>query len=54
MLALFFLILSFHSVNIAAIADSSLVSAPLLSHCLVYFVDLVRDALLIRDIIPAC
>ena len=52
MLALFFLMpcLSTAS-NIAAIFASSLISRAYFSIAFVYFVDLVRDALLIRDIV---
>src|SRR5207302_5222311 len=52
MLALFFLMPCLSTVsNIAAIAASSLVSRAYFHIAFVYFVDLVRDALLIRDII---
>jgi phospholipid/cholesterol/gamma-HCH transport system permease protein len=52
MLALFFLMPCLSTVsNIAAIAASSLVSRAYFHIVFVYFVDLVRDALLIRDII---
>jgi phospholipid/cholesterol/gamma-HCH transport system permease protein len=52
MLALFFLMPCLSTVsNIAAIAASSLISRAYFHIAFVYFVDLVRDALLIRDII---
>jgi phospholipid/cholesterol/gamma-HCH transport system permease protein len=52
MLALFFLMPCLTTVsNIAAIFASSLVSRAYFSIAFVYFLDLVRDALLIRDII---
>ena len=52
MLALFFLMPCLSTVsNIAAIAASSLVSRAYFHIAFVYFIDLVRDALLIRDII---
>jgi len=52
MLALFFLMPCLSTVsNIAAIVASSLVSRAYFHIAFVYFVDLVRDALLIRDII---
>src|SRR5947209_15352753 len=52
MLALFFLMPCLSTVsNIAAIAASSLVSRAYFHIAFVYFVDLVRHALLIRDII---
>lgn len=52
MLALFFLMPCLSTVsNIAAIAASSLVSRAYFHIAFVYFVDLVRDALLIRDIV---
>ncbi|HET9417924.1 MAG TPA: ABC transporter permease [Chthoniobacterales bacterium] len=52
MLALFFLMPCLSTVsNIAAIFASSLVSRAYFSIAFVYFLDLVRDALLIRDII---
>jgi phospholipid/cholesterol/gamma-HCH transport system permease protein len=52
MLALFFLMPCLSTVSsIAAIAASSLVSRAYFHIAFVYFVDLVRDALLIRDII---
>lgn len=52
MLALFFLMPCLSTVsNVAAIAASSLISRAYFHIAFVYFVDLVRDALLIRDII---
>jgi phospholipid/cholesterol/gamma-HCH transport system permease protein len=52
MLALFFLMPCLSTVsNIAAIAASSLISRAYFHIAFVYFVDLVRDSLLIRDII---
>ena len=52
MLALFFLMPCLSTVaNIAAIFATSLISRAYFSIAFVYFVDLVRDALLIRDII---
>ena len=52
MLALFFLMPCLSTVSsIAAIAASSLVSRAYFHIAFVYFIDLVRDALLIRDII---
>jgi phospholipid/cholesterol/gamma-HCH transport system permease protein len=52
MLALFFLMPCLSTVsNIAAIAASSLVSRAYFHIAFVYFIDLVRDALLIRDIV---
>jgi len=52
MLALFFLMPCLSTVsNIAAISATSLISRAYFSIAFVYFVDLVRDALLIRDII---
>ena len=52
MLALFFLMPCLSTVsNIAAIFASSLVSKAYFSIAFVYFLDLVKDALLIRDII---
>jgi phospholipid/cholesterol/gamma-HCH transport system permease protein len=52
MLALFFLMPCLSTVsNIAAIAASSLISRAYFHIAFVYFVDLVRDALLIRDIL---
>jgi phospholipid/cholesterol/gamma-HCH transport system permease protein len=52
MLARFFLMPCLSTVsNIAAIAASSLISRAYFHIAFVYFVDLVRDALLIRDII---
>jgi len=51
MLALFFLMPCLSTVsNIAAIAASSLVSRAYFHIAFVYFIDLLRDALLIRDI----
>jgi phospholipid/cholesterol/gamma-HCH transport system permease protein len=52
MLALFFLMPCLSTVsNVAAIFASSLISRVYFNIAFVYFVDLVRDALLIRDII---
>jgi phospholipid/cholesterol/gamma-HCH transport system permease protein len=52
MLALFFLMPCLSTIsNIAAIFASSLISRMYFSIAFVYFVDLVRDALLIRDIV---
>jgi phospholipid/cholesterol/gamma-HCH transport system permease protein len=52
MLALFFLMPCLSTVsNIAAIAASSLISRAYFHIAFVYFIDLVRDALLIRDIV---
>jgi phospholipid/cholesterol/gamma-HCH transport system permease protein len=52
MLALFFLMPCLSTVsNVAAIFASSLISLVYFNIAFVYFVDLVRDALLIRDII---
>jgi phospholipid/cholesterol/gamma-HCH transport system permease protein len=52
MLALFFLMPCLSTIsNIAAIFASSLVSRVYFNIAFVYFIDLVRDALLIRDII---
>jgi phospholipid/cholesterol/gamma-HCH transport system permease protein len=52
MLALFFLMPCLSTVsNIAAIFATSLISRAYFSIAFVYFIDLVRDALLIRDII---
>src|ERR1700730_15131758 len=52
MLALFFLMSCLSTVSsIAAIAASSLVSRAYFHIAFVYFIDLVRDALLIRDIV---
>ena len=52
MLALFFLMPCLSTIsNIAAIVASSLISRAYFNIAFVYFVDLVRDALLIRDII---
>jgi phospholipid/cholesterol/gamma-HCH transport system permease protein len=52
MLALFFLMPCLSTIsNVAAIFASSLISRTYFNIAFVYFVDLVRDALLIRDII---
>jgi phospholipid/cholesterol/gamma-HCH transport system permease protein len=52
MLALFFLMPCLSTVsNIAAIFATSLISRAYFSIAFIYFIDLVRDALLIRDII---